>query len=237
MPFRTHGKWRVLLATLLITAAVLPLEPVAAQTTKIMAIGDSITESAGGHASYRYWLWRKLLGNGYDVNFVGSMTGVHNGSPRYSNFDQNHEGHWGWRADEILAQIDTWAASAEPDVALIHLGTNDIFQNQGNRRTIYEIGKIIDTLRATNPNVKVLLAQIIPSTNKAAEIRSFNSLIPTLARQKNTSLSPVRVVNQWTGFNAVNDTWDGVHPDESGEKKIANKWYAALVGSWLTPSN
>jgi lysophospholipase L1-like esterase len=157
------------------------------------------------------------------------MTGVYNGKPLYANFDQNHEGHWGWRADQILAQINTWASSAQPDVALIHLGSNDIFQNQSNTSTIKEIGQIIDALRRTNPKIKILLAKLIPSTYKATEIQNFNRLIPYLARQKSTSQSPVIVVNQSTGFNAMSDTWDGTHPNELGEKKMADKWYKALV--------
>src|SRR5215204_6437165 len=69
--------------------------------TKIMPLGDSITEAEGGHASYRYWLWKSLTQAGFnDIDFVGSRTGVFNGSPQFSDFDQNHEGHWGWRADE-----------------------------------------------------------------------------------------------------------------------------------------
>lgn len=220
----------LLLVVLSMSVAALPLEPLAAQsTTKILPLGDSITESYAGHASYRYWLWQKLVDGAYNTDFVGSMTGVYNGKPLYANFDQNHEGHWGWRANQILAQINTWASSARPDVALIHLGTNDIFQKQSNTSTINEIEQIIDALRRTNPKIKILLAKLIPSTYMATKIQNFNSLIPSLARQKNTSKSPVIVVDQSTGFNAMSDTWDGTHPNESGEKKMANKWYKALI--------
>src|SRR3954468_24495806 len=68
---------------------------------KIMPLGDSITESFPGHASYRFFLYNQLVQAGYDVDFVGSLTGVNGGAPLYSNFDQNHEGHSGIRTDQI----------------------------------------------------------------------------------------------------------------------------------------
>jgi mannan endo-1,4-beta-mannosidase len=38
------------------------------------------------------------------------------------------------------------------------------------------------------------------------------------------------VVDQFTGYDAVADNVDGVHPTSStGSQKIADNWYAALV--------
>ena len=53
----------------------------------------------------------------------------------HSDFDINHEGHWGWRADEVLAKIDGWAEQTTPDIVLVHLGSNDILQKQKNKVT------------------------------------------------------------------------------------------------------
>jgi acyl-CoA thioesterase I len=78
-------------------------------TVKIMPLGDSITESNTGQFSYRYYLWHLLLAKGYHTDFVGSRHGVGNGPPANPDFDMDHEGHAGWRADEILAQIRVWA--------------------------------------------------------------------------------------------------------------------------------
>jgi mannan endo-1,4-beta-mannosidase len=38
----------------------------------------------------------------------------------------------------------------------------------------------------------------------------------------------VRVVDQFAGYDAVADNRDGVHPNELGSKKIADRWFAAL---------
>ena len=75
-----------------------------------------------------------------------------------------------------------------------------------------------------------LVAQIIPTSDPGRpSLDPFNAAIPALVSSKNTARSPVRVVDQNSGFNATVDTYDGVHPDLSGEIKMANKWYNALV--------
>jgi len=61
------------------------------------------------------------------------------------NFDQDHEGHWGWRTDEILngrlaaGSLTEWLDYYTPDVVLIHLGTNDVYQNQSTTSTVEEV--------------------------------------------------------------------------------------------------
>jgi hypothetical protein len=210
------------------------VEPLESRTllaaTRIMPLGDSITEASAGRASYRYWLWHQLIGAGYDVDFVGSMTGVSGGQPQFPDFDQNHEGHSGWRADQIQANIINWAHAHQPEVVLLHIGTNDITTGQSNASTISEIGGTIDNLRSVRPGIVVLLAQIIPNTVNNTAVQQLNTQIATLAGQKSTAQSPVVLVDQFTGFSTSQDMYDALHPDESGEQKIANKFYAALSG-------
>ncbi|MCP3962581.1 MAG: cellulose-binding protein [bacterium] len=194
-----------------------------------MPLGDSITEAETGFASYRYWLWQDLISAGYDVDFVGSMTGNFGGPPLFEDFDQDHEGHWGWRADEVLAEIDGWAAAALPDVVLLHLGTNDLWQGQDIPGTLAELEAIVEAIRVHVPGVAVLLAQLIPSTVGALSgIPDLNAEIPALAATLSTPESPVLVVDQFTGFDPAVDTYDGVHPDESGELAMAGNWLAGL---------
>jgi acyl-CoA thioesterase I len=198
--------------------------------TRIMPLGDSITEGyTGGYSSYRYWLWNALRAGNYDVDFVGGMHGVHGApTPGRPDFDQDHEGHSGWRADQVLANAGAWATQHQPDVVLMHLGTNDMLQGQSVSSTITEIGSVVDALRQSRPNVVVLMAQIIPSTINATAIQQLNAQIATLAAQKNTEQSPVVLVDQWGGFSTSADEWDGIHPNEAGELKMANRWFGAL---------
>ncbi len=134
------------------------------------------------------------------------------------------------RADEVLAEIDAWAAAALPEVVLLHLGTNDLWQGQGIPGTLAALEAVVLAIRVHVPGVAVLLAQLIPSTLGAlSEIPAFNAQIPALAAALTTAESPVLVVDQFTGFDPAGDTYDGVHPDESGEVKMAGKWLAGLA--------
>jgi acyl-CoA thioesterase-1 len=201
-----------------------------ANAVKIMPLGDSITQSDSTHNSYRRKLWKKLQSEGYNVDFVGSQTN-HNlwATPPDPDFDLDHEGHWGWRADQILEKIDKWAGSYLPDIALIHLGHNDIFHGNSVQSTVSELEQIIDILRRHNAKVTVLLAQLIPTHPQSLSIQELNAKITELAESKSTLTSPVIVVNQWKGFDAPSDTYDGVHPNESGEEKMATRWYEAIA--------
>jgi chitodextrinase len=194
---------------------------------KIMPLGDSITHQAAGFPSYRYYLWQHLQNEGYNVDFVGGQMAAYNGEPSNYGFDQNHEGHANIRADEIRANIRAWAEANVPDIVLLHAGTNDIRQGFGPENPIDDIANIISILREVNPNVKVLLAQIIPAQNFESQINQFNALIPQLAASSSTSQSPVIVVDQNSGFS-LSDTFDGLHPNSSGDSKMASKWISAL---------
>ncbi|CAA9210724.1 MAG: CE3 / CBM13 / GH5_35 [uncultured Cytophagales bacterium] len=199
---------------------------------RIMPLGNSITQAYAGRNSYRRPLWHRLTGAGYSVDFVGSQKSNHNGLPAKPDFDLDHEGHWGWRADQLLASMSTWASTYRPNVVLMHAGSNDMFQGQDVTATINELSLLIDRIRAANPYVKILLARLIPPTEwngRLTRIKALNSAIPGLVSRKHTTQSPVILVDQTVGFNAYTDTYDGVHPNEAGERKMADRWYEALV--------
>jgi lysophospholipase L1-like esterase len=60
---------------------------------------------------------------------------------------------------------------------------------------------------------------------------ALNKAIPAWAASKNTTDSPIVVVDCWTGFDDAKDTGDGVHPNSSGNEKMANAWYGPLVNA------
>ncbi len=201
---------------------------------RIMPLGDSITELESGHSSYRFFLWQSLLSVPCNVDFVGSRRGVSTGqrdsaqvSPAQSDFDQDHEGHWDYTSGDILAGIDGWAAAARPDIVLLHIGTNDARRQEGAITVIARISEIIDKLRAINPRVAVIVAQIIPSRNDS--FRFFNDAVPQLAADKDTPESRVLVANHSVGFNPSVDLYDAVHPSPSGEAKMADVWLNSIL--------
>jgi acyl-CoA thioesterase-1 len=237
MPPISYSRWIVALVLILAAIAILyyvrvygvdsriaPLGPV-----KIMPLGDSITESYQGLHSYRFFLWRIAIGKGYRIDLVGSQRGVHDGAPANRDFDMDHEGHWGWRADEVLAQIHGWVSNASPDFVLIHLGHNDLCQGKGIADTVNNVATIIDEIRIFNPKVRVLLAQVIASSQPChSEIPLYNAELVTLAAAKSRPESPVIPVDQYRDFEPASMTWDGVHPNAKGEARMADRWFEKL---------
>lgn len=65
--------------------------------------------------------------------------------------DCDHEGHGGWRIDEITSSLPTFlplpsTPSADPDIVLLMLGTNDMGQN-------YFIDQAPERLRSLIENI------------------------------------------------------------------------------------
>lgn len=218
-------------------------------TLKVMPLGNSITQGKNGEGSYREALWRKLDSAGYNVDFVGSEQSLRSGGTSSgsapANFDPDHEGHWGWRTNEILDgrhsnvdKLSNWLQNYTPDVALVHLGTNDLLKdNQSPAGLVSELESVISTLRADNPNVVIFLAELIPSSDGTLDgrVNNFNPEIVPLAAAQTTSASPVIAVDQNTGYVPADDSFDAYHPNSSGQEKMAQRWFAAM-DAYYNPS-
>jgi lysophospholipase L1-like esterase len=61
------------------------------------------------------------------------------------------------------------------------------------------------------------------------KIQDLNKQIPAWATGLNTTESPIWVVDQYTGYSGTADLRDGVHPNASGDKKMTDIWYPALI--------
>lgn len=207
--------------------------PAAAQQpagrVRVMPLGDSITEGFRNEVTWRWFLWQQLLDAGYEVDFVGSQRGAYRGPPKLRDFDQDHEGHWGWRADGVAARVEGWARAARPDVVLLHLGTNDVASRQSARSTKDDLRRIVGRLRRVNRDVTVLLAQVIPLARRESVILALNREIAALAREASTARSPVVLVDQFSRFDVRRLSDDGIHPNTIGEARMADRWYAALA--------
>ncbi len=215
---------------------------------RIVAIGDSITESAAGQASYRYHLWKRIDAADQCADFVGPRSGVSGGQPAFADFDQQHAGFSGYPAAWIgaLASLGAIALPAV-DVALVHVGTNDIvlpiLLDQVPDLASAEVGvqEIIAALRGQNPSVRILLAKILPIgsapflPNASRYVDDWNELhLPNLLAL-GTPASPIQLVDQHNGFVHPAHFRDVVHPNDLGEQMIADRWFAALTANNWVP--
>lgn len=213
--------------------------------TDVFLLGDSITQGGQSYASYRYELWFGLTDAGYLVEFVGSRDFINGGNPPNldwyplyeTTFDRDHEGYWGWRTDEIAGIITSIATQNPPEIALIHLGTNDVGQlgAPGVANADTNLRLIIDRMRAVVPTVTILLAQVIPIGPgsgyfpNADQIDPLNAAIAAIVSDKTTAQSPIVLIDQNTGYDLGTMMQpDGLHPNLLGEAQMAGVWRTAL---------
>ncbi|GAA0364208.1 SGNH/GDSL hydrolase family protein [Micromonospora gifhornensis] len=203
---------------------------------RVMPLGDSITEGTQIPGGYRIGLWQRLVNGRYTVDFVGSQF---NGPTSLG--DRDHQGHPGWRIDQIDANIVNWLNTQRPQTVLLHIGTNDILQNYNVSSAPNRLSTLIDRITNTVPNAEVFVAQIITlsNTNQAAAVRTFNAAIPGIVQSKVNAGKRVHLVNMHAALT-TGDLIDGVHPTANGYDKMAAVWYNALQsvpGSIGTPGN
>jgi len=151
-------------------------------------------------------------------------------------YDGDNEGHGGALVTTVAEQnqLPAWLAATRPDVVLMHFGTNDVWSNRATSTILAAYSRLVDQMRASNPNMRILVAKIIPMAPSTCpecgqRVVALNDAIPGWAASKTTAQSPIVVVDQWTGLSTATDTYDGVHPNAAGDQKMADRWYPALT--------
>jgi lysophospholipase L1-like esterase len=213
------------LAVALVATALGAATPAQAESNggvKIMPLGDSITDGYNVPGGYRINLWQRLAAGGYTTDFVGSGF---NGPASLG--DHDHEGHSGWRIDQIDANIVGWLQAYAPRTILLHIGTNDMNQNYDVANAPARLSALIDKIRANDPGVELFVAQITPESDatQEARVQAYNAAIPGIVAQKGAQ---THLVDQHSAITTA-DLADGVHPNAGGYDKMGARWYSALL--------
>lgn len=192
----------------------------------IMPLGDSITAGVNSSydAGYRLSLWEECVAARWHVHFVGSRANGPETLP-----ESAHEGHSGWRIDQLSAHIVSWLSVYRPQVILLHIGTNDILQHYPLYVALERLNILIDQITTALPHTDLIIAQITPLglPQLDTEVVSYNSLIPDLVKQKEVAGKQVEYVDMYDTV-PVNDISDSIHPDDQGYALMARIWFHAL---------
>jgi acyl-CoA thioesterase I len=222
------------------------------ETTNILCLGNSITNGTSTFNSYRRDLWQMLHTGNYNIDFIGSWNKHHMGGEfPNADFDLDHEGHSGWTAADIFhapdwdstrGNINQWLKEYTPDIVLVELGTNDVFQCRKIPDVIENFAALVQRLRNKNKYVKIFFAQIPPlgpqwaqkklcgnDTTYDQTIRILNRAIELFVKANTAADSPLFSVDQYSGITAANQ-YDDIHPNLSGEKIMAERWFSAIHG-------
>jgi lysophospholipase L1-like esterase len=220
-------------------------------TLRITLLGDSTTSDG----CFRADLWQMLQQAGLtQFDFIGTR----NGDPGcgIAGFDKDNEGHGGYIVTDVLKatstgrpggadatdpykssaqDLVTWFDGHPTDLVLMNFGTNDVSNNIPASMIIQAFSAILAKLRANNPNVQMMVAQIPPiawqycmASVCAPRVAALNSASVAWAQQNSTAESPVSAVDLFTGYDDSTDTVDGVHANASGSTKIATSWFNAI---------
>lgn len=204
---------------------------IGASSIRIMPLGDSITYGYPAPGGYRTRLYSLLASEGYSFDFVGSLTD--NGSPDLP--DPNHEGHPGWRAIDLSANIAGWLNVSDPDVILLHIGTNDLSTGASSATTLDRLNTLMGQIISQKPGVRLIVSSVVPRTDKTEfDSRSYNSGIPTLVSNFDSQGYNVSFVDIHAALTS-GDLYDGIHPNQGGYDKMANAWNGAIQSAVPVP--
>ncbi len=199
---------------------------------ELLPLGDSNTRgpsSQPNSTAYRGDLQDLLLEGGYQMDFVGPNTNFDGGG---TLLDKEHAGYAGYRIDQIDAEIATILGSpnTDPDVILLMIGTNDIYQNFDIGNAPARLNSLIGNIFGFAPGTHLFLSSIFPIAGAETEVDAFNSAIPGIV---DSFLSEAG-----GGYNisfvdlhsliTLDYLADGLHPTAAGYAKAAGGWYGAI---------
>ena len=196
-------------------------------TWRLMPLGDSKSEGTSHDNCWRYYLSEKLNENGFtDMDFVGPHAGTYSDDDTW--WDSESACFYSANSGQVLngglprgrsglGSVHDWAPAYQPNLAIIHLGTNDIRGGAGTSTIIARLKGIIDVLRASDPTIKVIVAQIptwdfsafggsanaVMSLNNAvADLPSYST---THRRLQSWTCIPITHIRQWTRMGSIRE--------------------------------
>jgi acyl-CoA thioesterase-1 len=184
-----------------------------AETIRVACVGDSVTEAFG----YPDNLWR-LLGANYTVgNFgVGEATVTHSSQRPYMNQTAFQE-----------------AKQFQPNIVVIMLGTNDARPDNEQYISSFvdDYKKLVDEFQALQSKPEVWIVKPPPifhnGTGLSTEFFDSN-VIPSIEQAAEQTDLPI--IDVYSAFANHSDyLWDGVHPNSSGSRLIADEIYSAIT--------
>jgi lysophospholipase L1-like esterase len=213
-----------------------------AEPCRILPLGDSITAGFGStkNGSYRVEIFRKAHEAGQSLTFVGTMRG---GPAKVDGvaFPTANEGHGGYTIDDSartrgVSRLVVGAMQRfHPHVVTLMIGTNDISNYLDIVHAPARLGALLDAIIATDPNVLLVVAQIIPIAlgNVDPKVVAYNAAIPRLVASRAAAGAHVVLVDMHSAFTKNSRypkeyMFDYVHPNDRGYAAMGDVWYGAL---------
>ncbi|MEW2391815.1 SGNH/GDSL hydrolase family protein [Streptomyces venezuelae] len=217
---------------------------------RFMFVGDSMTIGSAGEHTWRHRMWQHLRGTlgPEGVAVVGPRTALYDkaaGEPlshAYSaaspDFPRNHLAGWGEGWLHMAPRIAGALTRDPADVLLVSLGLIDLGFYTNADQTADNVRAFVTAARSANPHVRMVLLPVIPNIRAetdapfAAEVARFNELLAKAAADLDTPRSPLLLASRPPAYDIHVDTYDGTHPNASGEHKLAAAFADAMSQAW-----
>ncbi|MFF4400399.1 GDSL-type esterase/lipase family protein [Streptomyces sp. NPDC001480] len=214
---------------------------------RFMPVGDSMTIGSAGEYTWRYRLWQHLRAtHGGPFTFVGPRETLHDKttdaptSYAYADpdFPRAHLAGWGEGWAHMVPLIGDAVREHRPDVLLVSLGLIDLGFYTNAEQTAENVRKFVRQAREADPRVRMVLLPVIPNIRAeeddsfAEQVTAFNDLLAKTVADLDEPSSSVLLASIPESYDIHTDTYDGTHPNESGERKLAGVFAGAMWEEW-----
>jgi len=214
---------------------------------RFMPVGDSMTIGSAGEHTWRYRMWQHLRDTyGGPFTLVGPRETLHDKaldaptSYEYADpdFPRAHLAGWGEGWLHMAPLIGEAVRTHRADVLLVSLGLIDLGFYTNAEQTVENTHAFVAAARSANPRVRMAFLPVIPNVRAtedapfAAQVTLFNELLAKAVADLDEPRSPLLLASPPSSYDIHLDTYDGTHPNASGEHRIAAAFANAMHQAW-----
>lgn len=212
-----------------------------------MPVGDSMTIGSAGEHTWRYRMWQHLCATyGGPFTLVGPRETLYDKSAEaptsyaYADpgFPGAHLAGWGEGWLHMAPLIGEAVRAHRADVLLVSLGLIDLGFYTNAEQTAANARSFVAAAREARPRIRMVLLPVIPNIRAAADeafaaqVDRFNVLLAKAVADLDEPRSPLLLASPPQSYDIDTDTYDGTHPNASGEHRIAGAFAEAMWQGW-----
>ncbi|MEV0172840.1 SGNH/GDSL hydrolase family protein [Streptomyces sp. NPDC050803] len=214
---------------------------------RFMPVGDSQTIGSAGEHTWRYRLWQHLRDTyGRPFALVGPREELYDKatdtptSYEYADpdFPRSHLAGWGEGWLHMAPLIGDAVRTHRANVLLVALGLIDLGFYTNAEQTAENVRRFVANAREANPRIRMAVLPVIPNIRAVDEpdfgeqVSLFNELLAKAVADLDEPRSPLLLASPPNSYDIHLDTYDGTHPNASGERKIAGAFAEAMRQGW-----
>ena len=193
---------------------------VSAATPDVVVVGDSLTGDNAARIEERL---RSHVPHSFRLEGLGGR-----------RIEESYEWH-GWRSSGLETIARVRSAGIDPDLWVIELGTNDLFQfgDRSWNEKVAESERLIDAVvAAVGPDASIAWVTVL-NREDAEATRTFNE-----ALRRRAAASQRMALIDWEHTATVHPEWflDLVHPNDDGADVLADLYGNEIARRLAAPS-